>query len=92
MGIGERFAHDSNDETLQRNFQPFSTNQMSNSESYDGSGVDAPPTPRSSNTEFDNLSEHKMTPAPSRLQTLNAQNLSASKPRFNSFLKTMELE
>ena len=66
---------------------------MSNTESYEGSGVDAPPTPRSTNSEYDYLSPpNRLTKSPPRLQTLNAQTGSCSKPKFNSFLKTLDLE
>ena len=62
---------------------------MSNTESFDNSGVDAPPTPRSTDSEYDYLSPpNRMTKSPPRLKTLNAQTASCSKPRFNSFLKT----
>ena len=93
IGVGDKLAHESqDDETIQQNFQQFTTGNMSQSESFDGSGVDAPPTPRSTNSEYDNLSRKGLTPAPPRLQTLNAHTLSISKPKFNSFLKTVDLE
>jgi len=90
LGIGDHYQQDSEEVRNQHDIKHL-TDEISRSESSFASGVDAPPTPRSSNSDFDhNNKSEKARTYQTHLLTLNTHTLSQKKPLFNSFLKTCE--